>query len=450
MTTDDPFFGDEDSDRTVLKPTPGGRRSPPAQPAAPPRPEPGRQAPPPRQAPRAATAAAVPRVVSTGQSALVDSAGALLSLASTLRNTASHADPGGLNQHIAAEIQSFEKIARERGCKPEHVLAARYALCTFIDEIVLSTPWGANSQWSERTLLATFHREGWGGEKFFAILDRISQDPVNNIDLIELLYNVLLLGFEGKYRVQDRGRQELRAIQDRLFQTIKTQRGDVDQELSPRWRGVKDLRSPLQRYVPLWAVAAAAAALLLAVYMGFTLKLSSEAAPVVEELQSIGRERVALTDRKPSRARQLNLSQFLAPEIQQGLVDVEDRPGRSIVTLRGTGLFAPGSARITAERQSLLARVAEALNTESGPLTIVGHTDNIPISGALRLRFPTNFDLSQARADDVLRTLASNGVTSDRMSAEGRGELEPLVDNDSRPNRALNRRVEITLSARGR
>lgn len=391
----------------------------------------------------------MPRIVTPGLNPLVDSAGSLLALATQLRNSMSHTDPAGLNQHIAAEIKLFEDTARERGCKPEAVLAGRYALCTFLDEVVLSTPWGANSQWSERTLLSTFHREGWGGEKFFAILDRVSQDPANNIDLIELQYLILLLGFEGKYRVQDRGKQEVSAIQDRLYQSIRNHRGEVDQELSPNWRGVKDLRSKLQRYVPLWAVAAVAGALLLAVYMGFHFKLASEASPVVEELQSIGRSVAVLSDRKTSQGRILTLAQFLAPEVEQGLVTVEDRPGRSIVTLRGNGLFAPGSATITSQRRPLIARVADALNTETGPVSIVGHTDNIPISGSLRLKFPSNFDLSQARADGIMQGLQRNGIASQRASAEGRGALEPLVENNTRENRALNRRVEITLSTRG-
>ncbi|MFK8017736.1 MAG: type IVB secretion system protein IcmH/DotU [Gammaproteobacteria bacterium] len=449
MTTDDPFFGDQDSDRTVLKPTPGGRRgAAPANPTPPPAPPPRPAAPPPPSG--GAPGRRVANVITPGQSALVDSAGPLLALATQLRFSTSHADPNGLNQHIAAEIQAFENAARGRGCKPEHVLAARYALCTFLDEIVLSTPWGANSGWSESTLLSRFHREGYGGEKFFAILDRVAQDPGANIDIIELLNAILLLGFEGKYRIDERGRQELRTITDGLALTIRAHRGEAHQELSPRWRGVKDLRSPLQRYVPLWAVAAVSAAVLAGVYMLFSLKLGSESAPVVNALTAIGRERAVLSNRTVSKARRLDIAGFLAPEVAAGLVAVEDRPGRSIITLRGTGLFAPGSARLTADRAALVARVAEALNTENGKVHAVGHTDNIPISGSLRLRFPTNVDLSQARADEIVQKLALNGVIASRLSAEGRGAVEPLVENDTRENRALNRRVELTLSARGR
>ncbi|MBT8115288.1 MAG: DotU family type IV/VI secretion system protein, partial [Arenicella sp.] len=124
MTTDDPFFGDDDSDRTVLKPTPGGRRSSAPKPSTPQPPPPRTPAPggaggPPRRA-------SAPQVVTPGLNPLVDSASALLALAGQLKNSVSHPDPGGLNQHVAAEIKQFEETARQRGCKPESVLAGRY------------------------------------------------------------------------------------------------------------------------------------------------------------------------------------------------------------------------------------------------------------------------------------------------------------------------------------
>ncbi len=442
MSTDDPFFGDDDSDRTVIKPSPGrGRKGTP--PRQPPPSAPGPAASPPR-----ANRAEINRAPTPGLNPLVDSASALLALAPQLRTSASHSDPQALNQHLCGEMQKFEQRAKQRGCSPEHVLAGRYALCTFLDEAVLATPWGSNSGWSEKTLLSTFHREGFGGEKFFSILERVAQEPAKNINLIELQYVILGLGFKGKYNVQDRGGQEIQGIQDRLFQLIKQHRGDINQELSPRWRGEQDLRNPLQEFLPLWVVAAAGAALLVAVFTAFHFKLGSESAPVARKLATIGLQQAELDDRRVSQARRMDITRLLAPEIEQGLVIVDDRPGRSIITLPGAGLFGPGSAKVPGNRRALLERVGEALNTEAGKVEIIGHTDNIPISGALRLKFPTNFDLSEARADAIMQALQVSGVAAARMRSEGRGELEPMVENDSRAGRAKNRRVEITLSAR--
>lgn len=182
----------------------------------------------------------------------------------------------------------FEQNARTSGCSPESVMAARYALCTLLDETVLSTPWGVDSPWSKQSLLSTFHNETWGGEKFFQILERTGQEPARNIDFLELMYLCLALGLEGKYRVLERGRAKLEEIQDNLYRMIRMQRGDFERELSPKWRGVPDKRNTLTRYVPLWVVGALAGTLLLAAYAGFSFILNNGSNPVHEKLENIG------------------------------------------------------------------------------------------------------------------------------------------------------------------
>ncbi len=142
------------------------------------------------------------------------------------------------------------------------MLAARYALCAGLDEAVLSTPWGAQSEWAQQTLLVALHREAWGGEKFFEMLDRISQDPARHIDLMELQYLCLAFGFAGKYQVAERGHARLAEVQQELYRRIRDQRGAPPPELSLRWRGLEDRRNPLIRYVPWWVVGAAALAIL--------------------------------------------------------------------------------------------------------------------------------------------------------------------------------------------
>jgi len=150
-----------DSDRTVIRPAPGGRR-----PKTPPTED--------RPAPSLFTAdqqrsPPVP-LRAHGRNRLVDAAGTLLSLVGQLRGTVSQPDIDTLRAHVEQEVKSFENAARE-GADAETVATARYVLCTMLDETVLSTPWGNESMWSEQTLLAKFHREVWGGEKFFSILE---------------------------------------------------------------------------------------------------------------------------------------------------------------------------------------------------------------------------------------------------------------------------------------
>src|SRR6185437_12153314 len=100
----------------------------------------------------------------------------------------SPADFESLRRQAIQEIRGFEERARRAEVPAEDILAARYALCTAIDEAVLNTPWGAQSDWSGHSLLVTFHREAAGGEKFFQILDRVSKEPQRYLALLELLY----------------------------------------------------------------------------------------------------------------------------------------------------------------------------------------------------------------------------------------------------------------------
>jgi len=181
---DDPFF-DMDDERTIIKPNPGGRQ----------------RAAPRRRERRRDPDQKIELSERPGLNKLEKSAAVLLNLLSQIRNTSSHPNPTDLHKQLAHEIQRFEASAQHEGLVPETIFIARYALCTTIDEFVMSTPWGSGSIWNKQSLLSMFHKETHGGERFFQMLKKLSQDPSRNIDLLELLYVCLALGFQGRYRV---------------------------------------------------------------------------------------------------------------------------------------------------------------------------------------------------------------------------------------------------------
>lgn len=274
--------GGAPDDRTVVRPTPGGRGAPR---------DPGYS---PQQAPPAQQAAPPPRPsetqrfqVANGLNPLVDSASTLLALLVTLRHTVSHPDPNGLYQRIGYEIKSFEANAKEKGIRPEIVLAARYCLCSAVDEAVLGTPWGSESPWIQRSLLSAFHNEVAGGEKYFLIIDRMRENPAENLDMIELLYLILSLGFEGRYRLIDRGRDRLEEIRDDLFRIIRTYRGEYERDLSAHWHSVARKRAKLAEYVPMWVIASCVGVFLLLSYFGFRVWLYNSSAEVNQKLIAI-------------------------------------------------------------------------------------------------------------------------------------------------------------------
>src|SRR4249920_786465 len=219
--SDDPFL---QPDATRVRPRPGGGRRTFIDPVRAPEPSPG-----------LSESAAIPEsmraALGIGLNPLVQAASPLLLLAAQMRDTVSM-DVAGLRRHAMDEIRRFEEQARQAGIPSEVVLSARYTLCAGLDEAVLSTPWGNQSEWSQHPLLVALHREAWGGEKFFEMLDRIAQDPGRHLDLMELQYLCLAFGFGGKYEVLDRGHEKLAAIQQDLYRKIRSQRSAPPPELS--------------------------------------------------------------------------------------------------------------------------------------------------------------------------------------------------------------------------
>lgn len=127
----------------------------------------------------------------------------------------------------------------------------------------------------------------------------------------------------------------------------------------------------------------------------------------------------------------------------QDQVSVGSKREGLVITLSGSLLFEPGRAEIRAEAIDVLARLATIIEPTQGRIRIEGHTDNIPISTP---EFPSNWELSTRRASAVLRFLTETvGMPAERFEIAGYAEFRPLFPNDTRENRAANRRVEIIL-----
>jgi len=415
---DDPF-ADLGLDTTVIMPAPGGRVAP-GRPAA--------------QEPSEPLEVGA---VTSGLNPLVAAANPLLNIIPQLRASMEHPNPSALRERLARGIREFEDRARDAGVPTQKVIAARYALCTLIDEIAANTPWGASGAWAQHGLLALFHGETGGGEKFFQVLARLAENPQANLDVLELMYVCLQFGFEGRFRVVEGGSRQLEAIRQRLLSIIRKQRGEYERDLSASWQGVGTSAQARLGWMPLWVVGAVTVLLLLGIYLGFKLSLNSASDTLAGEIASL---RVAAPV-APKAAPVPRLAQFLAKEIADGLVAVDDRADRSIVTLVGDGLFKPGEATVSPQYQSILGRVADELTRNPGKVDVIGHTDNVPIR---TLRFSSNWELSKARAESVARLLASR-VDPGRLAAEGVGDTDPIAPNDTPKGQARNRRVEIVL-----
>jgi type VI secretion system protein ImpK len=218
---------------------------------------------------------------------LVAAASALLSEVVRLKHSPEAEDFHLLNQQLSSAIKLFEHRALHEGAESSQVMAARYVLCTVLDEAVVTTSWGNESAWSQMSLLSSFHNETFGGEKFFQLLERLSRNPVKHLPMLELMYLCLSLGFEGKYRVLPRGMLELEALRDSLYRQIRQLRGDIPREISPHWQGLQDTRRRLVRIVPWWLVALFTLVSLLLMYSGCRWVLSEQRNTVLQPYQPL-------------------------------------------------------------------------------------------------------------------------------------------------------------------
>lgn len=374
-----------------------------------------------------------------GLNPLVQAASPLLLLAAQMRETLSM-DVAGLRRHAMDEIRRFEEQARAAGISSEIVLSARYTLCAGLDEAVLSTPWGNQSEWAQHPLLVALHREAWGGEKFFDMLDRISQDSARYIDLMELQYLGIAFGFAGKYQIQERGQEQLQQVQHDLYRKIRDYRGQSAPELSLHWRGLEDRRNPLTRHLPWWLVGLAALAILAIVFTGYYASLAGTADPINAALAKVGLEEFSAAPQAVP-VRGPTLKQLLAADENSGVLKVEETGNRTLVTLLARDLFPTGSAAVNPAYYGAIDRLTAALAKVPGRVLVVGHTDDQPIRS---LRYQDNFELSRERAVSVV-TLLQKGIDNRaRLTWTGVGSSEPRYRPESDPeNRSRNRRVEI-------
>jgi chemotaxis protein MotB len=143
------------------------------------------------------------------------------------------------------------------------------------------------------------------------------------------------------------------------------------------------------------------------------------------------------------------LLQNMKSEIAQGQVTISELKGKLTVNMEAAILFDSGKADVKTDGLEILSKMVETLkNVKDKAIRIEGHTDNVQISGALTRQFPTNWELSAARAINVAKYLQQQGLDPANLSAAAFAEYKPVADNGTKEGRAKNRRIEITLVAK--
>jgi chemotaxis protein MotB len=174
---------------------------------------------------------------------------------------------------------------------------------------------------------------------------------------------------------------------------------------------------------------------------------ASQAQQSAQQVGSLEQEKAALLAANQQRQQQYDaLVKDLSKEVEKGQLQVRQYKDMLTVDLAEQIFFDSGRATLKAGGKDVLKKVGEALKGyQNKIIRVVGYTDNVPVAKSLQGTYPTNWELSVARATNVVRFLQDTGVPPERLVASGRGEYDPVASNDTPEGRQKNRRIEIML-----
>jgi type VI secretion system protein ImpK len=453
----DPFAETDDTERTVIRPNPGGRRKAASSEAGNVKQQTQNQKTNeqinPRNSERSEKVVKKIELINanSGLNELNSCASNLFALIGRVRNQAQHPNPDNLRNSVVSEIRKFEESALDADIDKKDIRVARYAICATLDDVILNTPWGGNSSWGMQSMVGTFHKETVGGDRFFDLLNRLQEDASNNLNVLEFIYFCLSLGFEGRLRIENGGRDKHLKIRRQLARIIKKHKGEFLSELSPQFEGEDNQFIAKSIWKPFWISSSLVLAFLTIIFMTFIFLLSGKTERFIGEISFANSNKAAVLSRKApppppppiiESAQLAKIENLFKKDISQGKIVVLKDSSTITLRLPGAKMFKSGSDKIESSVLATLTRVGLALNQSQGPILVIGHSDNVPISSA---RFSSNRQLSLARAQSVLAYISVVGSQGNRLSAEGRADNDPIASNDTNEGRAKNRRIEIIL-----
>ncbi len=488
----EPPFGR--SDRTVIRPNPGGRRpgagaqtpSQPKRPSSPPAAEtpapssgsgsafgaedwahgpevPDRQQDEPQPGPILKRDVAI----APNDNVLLQVASPILLLLGGLRVSLMRANVADLMAQVADAIGEFERTMGQARIPESQVQLAKYALCATADDIVQNIPSEHRNQWTQHSMLAVFFRERDAGVRFYEKLDQAKADPDTNYDVLELMYACLALGFQGMHRTSAGGAGRLQAIQRALFELLHRTRPREDLELSPHWRG-QNLPPPRPGFrIPFWAPCALLASLVFALFVGASALLTSDSSALAAEMRALFPDSFLALDRKPVPVAAVitppppppkdidqrpvppppptqlqRIQAALAAEIAAKKAVAFENGSSIVIRVADLVAFPSGSAAVLDSFKPLGLKIAATLDKEPGDIHVTGHTDNVAI---FTVRFPSNYALSVERARSVAAVLKPGIADPSRLKIEGKADTQSIQPNTTEEGRAQNRRVEISI-----
>lgn len=396
---------------------------------------------------------------------IVAAAAPLLMLLGQLRLTPVDRKASSLARYIADAVETFDRAVAKAGVGEEDARIAKFALCETTDDLVGNLPWPKESPWGDHSLVVQFFHTPASGAGFYEALNEILAKPEARFDLLELMHICLSLGFEGQYRGLASERETLQRVRSDVHDTLRYLKARATDDISPNWQSIAATQPKPPASLPLWAVAAAAVALVTAVFFGLRVAITDDGDATARELLALNPsapitiERASVTTAvetkhaSPSQPAIPDTTQIdrirvaLAREIANGGLNVVVKGDFIVIEVSNQLLFGSGQAELKTQFQPIAVDIATALDAEPGSIKVVGHTDNVKPRKSSQ--FKSNFDLSIARAKAVQSMLGKLLKDASRLSADGKGEDEPIADNATADGRARNRRIDVMIHKRG-
>lgn len=439
MTNEDPFGLDDDSGRTRIR----TRRSGSGQQAAP-------------------VAGGTPlKDVRASENPLVQAFAALLGIAPELERAIAPGNPEVLRTQMQENLIRARDAAVTMGVPLTRADQAAWFVGALLDDVAINTPWGGTSGWPRQPLVASMYGNVDAGERFFELAEDLLRNPARDPQLLELVFLCLSLGFRGKHRIsQAAGEAEIARLRAQMARVLHD-RDAEDAPLSPNWQGVVAADEERRFIVPIWSIGLIAVALITAIYVGLSIRLSDRGEHLYTlagilpppERAEIFRPVTETVDppemtASPLLFELLPLFAEAAPPDRAAALTGREDVSLAVVVIQATDpeVFRSARAEVNGEYGALIAAIAGVISENAdliGSVRVVGHSDSVPVQTSNPFR--SNQGLSEARARTIAELLIAGGVPADLVTSEGKAATEPIADNATSEGRARNRRVEIFL-----
>ncbi|HVO95792.1 MAG TPA: type IVB secretion system protein IcmH/DotU, partial [Terriglobales bacterium] len=324
-------------------------------------------------------------------------------------------------------INGQEERVKSTGVPLESYREARFAVLSWVDEMILNSTWPQRSQWQH--LMLAYYGTFNAGEEFFRRLEMI---PSQATDVREIYFLCLSLGFQGKYAFGD-GHFQLKDLRHNLYRQLSGGDGDIRQiqrRVFPEAYPTTTVKAAArQRLNPWWYVAVLFVPVFLFACFWFLLRAETN-------------RLIASLDKPITKPIEVDWYRSLVEELRRKGIPAEDTPRGVLITL-GSLLFEVNSADLNRQAERKIDDIVETVKRYAPERAIVveGHASREP--GVEEER---NQRLSEERARTVAEAFARSGFRREKLTAQGFGSRRPVVSNSTEAGRTQNRRVEIIVA----